>query len=51
VSVSIRLRGLPEEVATVLARLGEVLDVVAVLGPYPDRPPSRLVRVYVQVRL
>jgi hypothetical protein len=49
--VSIRLYGPPAEVATVLARLAEVLDVVSVNGPYPDRPPSRLVRAYLEVRL
>jgi hypothetical protein len=51
VSVSIRLRGLPDEVAAALARLGEVLHVVSLRGPYPDRPPSRLVRAYLEIRL
>jgi hypothetical protein len=50
VSVSIRLRGLPAEVTVVLARLTEVLHVVSVRGPYPDRPPSRLVRAYLEIR-
>ena len=50
-SVSIRLHGLPEEVTAALARLAEVLDVVSIRGPYPDRPPSRLVRAYLQIRL
>jgi hypothetical protein len=51
VSVSIQLRGLPEEVAAALARLAEVLDGVSIRGPYPDRPPSRLVRAYLEIRL
>jgi hypothetical protein len=51
VSVSIRLHGLPEEVAVALARLAEVLDVVSVRGPYSNRPPSLLVRAYLEIRL
>jgi hypothetical protein len=48
--VKLRLHGTPAEVEQILARLVEVFTVVAVSPAYPDRPPSRLVRVYVQVR-
>jgi hypothetical protein len=49
--VKVRLHGTREEVAEATRRLVEVLDVVAVSGPYPDRGASVLVRVYLEVRL
>jgi hypothetical protein len=49
--VKVRLWGTAEEVAAATRRLVEVLDVVAVSGPYPDRGQSVLVRVYLEVRL
>lgn len=49
--MKLRLHGLPEEVERAIARLAEVFTVVSVSGAYPDRPPSRLVRVYLDVRL
>jgi hypothetical protein len=49
--VKIRLEGLKEECQAVTARLCEVLDVVSVSDPYANRGASRLVRVYVEVRL
>ena len=49
--MKVRLHGTREEVAEATRRLVEVLDVVAVSGPYPDRGPSVLVRVYLEVRL
>jgi hypothetical protein len=49
--VKLRLWGTPDEVADATRRLVEVLDVVAVNGPYPDRGASVLVRVYLEVRL
>jgi hypothetical protein len=39
------------EVDQATRRLLEVLDVVAVSEPYPDRGASVLVRVYLEVRL
>jgi hypothetical protein len=48
--VKVRLWGTPAEVDQATRRLVEVLDVVAVSGPYPDRGPSVLVRVYLKVR-
>jgi hypothetical protein len=42
----IRLHGTTEELHTTLTVLRRVLDVVEVSRPYPDRAPSRLVRVY-----
>jgi hypothetical protein len=42
--------GTAEEVAAATRRLVEVLDVVAVSGPSPDRGQSVLVRVYLEVR-
>jgi hypothetical protein len=49
--VKVRLWGTPAEVDQATRRLVEVLDVVAVSGPSPDRGPSVLVRVYLEVRL
>jgi hypothetical protein len=49
--VKLRLHGTPQECERAVARLAEVFTVVSVSGAYPDRPPSRLVRVYVDVRL
>jgi hypothetical protein len=49
--VKVRLHGTREEVAEATRRLVEVLDVVAVSEPYPDRGASVLVRVYLEVRL
>jgi hypothetical protein len=48
--VKVRLWGTPAEVDQATRRLVETLDVVAVSGPYPDRGPSVLVRVYLEVR-
>ena len=49
--MKLRLHGTGEEVAEATRRLAEVLDVVAVSDPYRDRGPSRLVRVYLEIRL
>jgi hypothetical protein len=49
--MTIRLRGTPQECQRATARLAEVFTFVAISPVYPDRPPSRLVRVYVEVRL
>jgi hypothetical protein len=49
--VRLRLQGTPEEVEQILGRLIEVFTVVAISPAYPDRPPSRLIRIYVEVRL
>ncbi len=49
--MKLRLHGTPAEVAAATRQLVEVLDVVAVNGPYPDRGTSVLVRVYLEVRL
>jgi hypothetical protein len=49
--VKVRLHGTREEVAEAARRLVEVLEVVSVSGPYPDRGASVLVRVYLEVRL
>jgi hypothetical protein len=48
--VKVRLWGTPAEVDQATRQLVEVFDVVAVSGPYPDRGPSVLVRVYLEVR-
>jgi hypothetical protein len=47
----LRLHGTREEVAEAIRRLLEVLEVVAVSQPYPDRGASVLVRVYLEVRI
>jgi hypothetical protein len=49
--VKLRLHGTPAEVAEAIRRLVQVLDVVAVSEPYPDRGASVLVRVYLEARL
>ncbi len=49
--MKVRLHGTRQEVAEATRRLVEVLDVVAVSEPYPDRGASVLVRVYLEVRL
>jgi hypothetical protein len=49
--VKVRLHGTREEVAEATRRLVDVLDVVAVSDPYPDRGASVLVRIYLEVRL
>jgi hypothetical protein len=49
--VKVRLHGTPAEVTEATRRLVQVLDVVAVSEPYPDRGNSVLVRVYLEVRL
>ncbi len=48
--MKVRLWGTPDEVAQATRQLVEVLDVVAVSGPSPDRGASVLVRVYLDVR-
>lgn len=42
----IRLHGTQDEVERTTDHLTQVLDVVDISQPYPDRPPSRLVRLY-----
>ncbi len=49
--MKLRLHGTPAEVTEATRRLVEVLDVVAVSEPYPDRGARVLVRVYLEVRL
>jgi hypothetical protein len=49
--VRLRLHGTPTECQAAARRLTEIFDVVAISGPCPDRSPSRLVRVYLELRL
>lgn len=49
--MKMRLHGLPDEVAEAVKRLHGIFTVVSVSDPYRDRGASRLVRVYVEVRL
>lgn len=49
--MKMRVHGLPEEVAETVKRLHDVFALVSVSDPYQDRGASRLVRVYVKVRL
>jgi hypothetical protein len=49
--MKLRLHGTPAECDQAACRLAEVFDVASVSGPYPDRGPSRLVRVYLELRL
>lgn len=43
--------GIRDEVDQVLPALRVAFDVIDESQPYPCRPPSRLVRVYLEVRL
>jgi hypothetical protein len=49
--MKIRLHGTEAECMAVAGRLGQVLGVLSVSQPYPDRGSSVLVRVYVEARL
>jgi hypothetical protein len=49
--VKLRLHGIPADLDQATGRLVELLDVVSVSGPCPDRGPSVLVRVGLEVRL
>jgi hypothetical protein len=49
--VKIRLEGTHPECQQAALRLAELFDVVSVSDPYPNRGRSRLVRVYLEVRL
>jgi hypothetical protein len=46
----LRLHGTPAEVTEALARLRACFEVADESRPYADRPPSRLVRVYLDLR-
>ncbi len=43
----IRLHGHPDDIAPVVDALYAAVTVHDVSRPYPDRPPSQLVRVYI----
>ncbi|MET8808134.1 hypothetical protein [Streptomyces sp. NPDC004546] len=45
----IRLHGTEAEVRAMAEHLARVLDALDISRPYPDRPPSRLVRLYLIV--
>ena len=49
--MKIRLHRTAEECGRAAVQLCEVLDVVSISDPYPDRGASVLVRVYVEARL
>jgi hypothetical protein len=49
--VKIRLHGTQRECEDAAGRLGQVLGVLSVSRPYPDRSTSSLVRLYVETRL
>jgi hypothetical protein len=44
--VRIRLEGTEDECHRTAEALATVLDVLETSRPYPNRPPSRLVRIY-----
>ena len=50
--MKIRLMGLPTELDQFLAALSQadVLDVIEISGPYPNRGSSRMVRIYIEAR-
>jgi hypothetical protein len=49
--VKIRIEGTPEECQQATPKLAQLFDVVSISDPYPNRSQSRLVRVYVELRL
>ena len=51
--MKIRLTGLPAEVDSAVATISALpgIDVTEISGPYPNRGASRLVRVYLDIRL
>lgn len=49
--MKIRLEGTAEECQQAAPRLAELFEVVSVSDSYPNRGRSRLVRIYVEVRL
>jgi hypothetical protein len=48
-TMRLRLHGTSPEIAAAVAALREVFDIDTASRPYPDRPPSTLVRVYLNV--
>jgi hypothetical protein len=48
-SVRLRLHGTRSEIAATLAALAQVLTIHMASRPYPDRPPSTLERVYLDI--
>jgi hypothetical protein len=46
----LRLHGTPAEITAALPLLRAVFEVADESRPYPDRPPSRLVRVYLDLQ-
>lgn len=49
--MKIRLHGTRDECREAAERIRQAFNVVAASDPYPDRPPSQLYRVYLEVRL
>jgi hypothetical protein len=49
--VRLRLHGTPDEITAALPLLQAAFEVVDESRRYPDRPPSRLVRLYLDIRL
>ena len=49
--MKIRLHGTEQECVEAAGRLGQILGVLSISQPYPDRGISRLVRVYIEARL
>jgi hypothetical protein len=49
--VRLRLHGTPAEITAALPRLRAAFEVADESRPYADRPPSQLVRIYLDLRL
>lgn len=49
--MKIRLHGTRDEVGQAAERLHEVFAITETSRIYADRPPSQLVRVYIDIRL
>jgi hypothetical protein len=48
--MKLRLHGTPADIAAALPLLQACFEVTEVSRPYADRPPSRLVRIYLDLQ-
>jgi hypothetical protein len=49
--MKLRLEGTSAECEQAACQIAEVLDVVSISDPYPNRGRSQLIRVYLEIRL
>lgn len=48
--IELRIHGLPADVETTLAKLRASFVILSETKPFPDRAPSKRVRMYVQIK-